>query len=382
MKKDTQYVHIGTRTDPATGAICPPIYPATTYRHPEFGKSTGYDYTRTGNPTRAIAEQVMADLEEGDRAFVLSSGMAAVALVFSLFAPGDRIVLSDDLYGGTWRLLERVFSRFGLRSEYVDLTAEDSWAPRLAGAAAVFVETPTNPLLKVVDLPRLCSRAKEHGALVIVDNTFMTPYWQKPLTLGADIVVHSATKYLGGHNDVLAGVVVCRGPELADGLTLLHHSVGAVLGPQECWLLLRGIKTLPLRLARQQENAYAVARWLQGHPGVSQVYYPGLEGHPGYEVHRRQASGAGGMISFRVRDVRDVRRLLIDGQVVLFAESLGGLETLITHPASQTHADVDPGLRRRIGITDDLLRLSVGVEDVEDIIDDLERRLTNPPGSR
>ncbi|MDI3327394.1 MAG: PLP-dependent aspartate aminotransferase family protein [Alicyclobacillaceae bacterium] len=371
MKKETRFVHIGSSEDRVTGAVSPPIYPATTYRHPGPGQSTGYDYTRTGNPTRDILENTIAELEEGDRGFALASGMAAITLVFSLFGPGDRILVSDDLYGGTWRLLERVLGRFGLRAEYVDLTRDDQWLPRLPGAAAVFVETPSNPLMKIVDIERISRLAKRHGALVIVDNTFMTPFWQRPLTLGADVVVHSATKYLGGHNDVLAGLIVSKGRELSDRLTLLHHSVGAILSPHDCWLLLRGMKTLPLRLRRHEENAAAVARWLSGHPRVREVYYPGLESHPGYELHWRQASGAGGMVSFRVWNLEDVERLLSETRVILFAESLGGLETLITHPARQTHADIDPAVRERMGITEDLLRLSVGVEDVSDLLDDL-----------
>lgn len=381
VRKDTQFIHIGSRNDPDTGAVVPPIYPATTFKHPGPGQSTGYDYTRTGNPTRDIVERTIAELEEGDRGFALASGMAAITLVFSLFSPGDRIVVSDDLYGGTWRLLERIFAKFGLKPDYVDLTDPELWQSRLPGAAAVFIETPSNPLMKIADIAEISRRAKEVGALVIVDNTFMTPFWQKPLTLGADVVVHSATKYLGGHNDVLAGLVVCKGRELSERFTLLHHSVGAVLSPHDCWLLLRGMKTLPLRLRRQEENALAIARWLAAHPRVGEVYYPGLEHHPGFHVHRRQASGYGAMVSFRVRDLRDVDRLLTEGRVILFAESLGGLETLITHPARQTHADIAPEVRQRMGITDDLLRLSVGAEDVEDILEDLERvlgRLEDP----
>jgi cystathionine gamma-synthase len=377
MRMDTLLAQVGNRKDPRTGAISLPIYHSTTFAHPALGQSTGFDYTRTINPTRKVLEEAIAELEGGCRGFAFASGMAAVSCVFTLFRPGDHLIVSNDLYGGTYRLLEQVLRPFGLEATYVDTSDLNAVeASLLPSTKAVFVETPTNPTMKITDLRGLCQFAKRHNILSIVDNTFMTPYLQRPLDWGADLVVHSATKYLGGHNDVLAGLVVARDPELAERLFFLQNSIGAVLGPQDCWLLLRGIKTLALRMERHQENACRVAQWLAQHPLVEKVYYPGLENHPGYEVQKKQSKGFGGMLSFDVVDERLVEHILSAVRLITFAESLGGVESLITYPARQTHFDIPEEIRNALGVTNRLLRFSVGIEHYEDIISDLDHALT------
>jgi cystathionine gamma-synthase/cystathionine beta-lyase len=305
------------------------------------------------------------------------SGMAAIDTVFRLFEPGSRIVASEDLYGGTFRLLEQVFRKFGLEIVFVDTsdTIRTADAVREKETAALFIEIPTNPLLKVADLTVLGSLARENEALFIVDNTFLTPYLLKPLEFGADIVIYSATKYLGGHNDVVAGLVVTKNEELAERISFFQNAAGAVLGPMDSWLILRGLKTLPLRLEKQQKNAQAVAEFLELHPRVRKVYYPGLSSDPGNAVLRRQAKGFGAIISFEVEDAARVDKILSRVDVFLFAESLGGVESLITFPAVQTHADLDPVFRESVGINDRLLRLSIGIEDAEDLLADLDRVL-------
>jgi cystathionine gamma-synthase len=359
-----------------TGSISAPIYQTATFRHPALGQSTGYDYSRSANPTRTALESVAAELEGGRRGFAFASGMAAITTVLMLFRPGDHIVVSEDLYGGTYRLLQRIFADYGLRSTYVD-TAD----PALVAAAiepatrALFVETPSNPGMRISDLARLAELARSRGLISIVDNTFMTPYLQRPIDFGWDIVIHSATKYLGGHNDLVAGLVIARQPELADRLAFLQNATGAVLGPQDCWLLMRGMKTLAIRLDRQQENTVRLAEWLRCHPAIERVYYPGLADHPGHALHASQARGAGGMLSFTMRDSACVERLLCSVKLISFAESLGGVETLITFPARQTHADIPADVRARLGVTDSLLRLSVGIEAIDDLIADLDQAL-------
>ncbi|GIM48225.1 cysteine synthase [Collibacillus ludicampi] len=377
MRMDTLLAQVGNRKDPVTGAISFPIHHSTTFAHPSLGQSTGFDYTRTLNPTRKVLEEAIAELEGGCRGFAFASGMAAVSCVFTLFRPGDHLIVSNDLYGGTYRLLEQVFRSYGLEATYIDTSDLNAVeASLLPSTKAVFVETPTNPTMKITDLQELCRFAKRHNILSIVDNTFMTPYLQRPLDWGADLVVHSATKYLGGHNDVLAGLVVARDPELAERLYFLQNSIGAVLGPQDCWLLLRGIKTLALRMERHQENAWRVAQWLSQHPLVEKVYYPGLETHPGYDVQKKQSKGFGGMLSFDVVDERLVEHILSAVRLVTFAESLGGVESLITYPARQTHFDIPEEIRNSLGVTNRLLRFSVGIEHHEDIISDLDHALT------
>jgi cystathionine gamma-synthase len=376
MRMDTLLAQVGNRKDPVTGAISFPVHHSTTYAHPALGQSTGFDYTRTLNPTRKVLEEALAELEGGCRGFAFASGMAAVSCVFTLFQQGDHLIVSNDLYGGTYRLLEQVLRFYGLEATYVDTSdLQAVEAALLPATKAVFVETPTNPTMKIADLQALAHLAKRNNLLLIVDNTFMTPYLQRPLDLGADIVVHSATKYLGGHNDVLAGVVVARDPEWAERLYFLQNSIGSVLGPQDCWLLLRGIKTLALRMERHQENALHIARWLVKHPLVEKVYYPGLENHPGHEIQKRQCKGFGGMLSFDVVDERLVEPILSSVRLVTFAESLGGVESLITYPARQTHFDIPEEIRNALGVTNRLLRFSVGIEHHEDIIADLEQAL-------
>ncbi|MBO8164418.1 MAG: aminotransferase class I/II-fold pyridoxal phosphate-dependent enzyme [Brevibacillus sp.] len=376
MQMETRLVQIGVGRDKTTGALSFPVYQSTAYRHPALGESTGYDYTRTANPTRDVLEQAIASLEGGDGGFACASGMAAIQTIMGLFSQGDHLIVSLDLYGGTYRLFEQVMKRFGLSFDYVDLRD-----PALVRAAirsstrAILAETPTNPLMQVTDLAQMVQIAREHDLLLIVDNTFLSPYYQRPLELGADIVFHSATKYLGGHNDVLAGLIVTKGSELTERMRFLHNSIGAVLGPQDCWLLMRGMKTLALRMERHQANAFQIARFLTTHPAVTEVFYTGLPEHEGHEVQRRQASGFGGMVSFRIRHSSMVAPFLESLQLISFAESLGGVESLCTYPATQTHADVPPDIRQAVGVCDRLLRLSIGIEHADDLTADLRQAL-------
>lgn len=377
MHIETQLAQIGTGKDKVTGAVNFPIYPATAYRHPAPGESTGFDYTRTANPTRSVLEEAIAIIEKGDGGFACSSGMAAIQTIMGLFSQGDHLIVSLDLYGGTYRLFEQVLSRYGLTFSYVDLRE-----PHLAEEAvqtntkAILVETPTNPLMQVTDIAAIVDIAKRHKLLTIVDNTFMTPYYQRPLELGADLVFHSATKYLGGHNDVLAGLIVTKGQELTEKIRFLLNTIGAVLGPQDCWLLIRGMKTLAVRMERHQENALKIAYFLKTHPAVTEVFYPGLDEHENYEVQRRQATGFSGMVSFRVKSASQVPAFLRHLQLISFTESLGGVETLCTYPATQTHADIPVEVREKVGVCDRLLRLSVGIENANDLIADLDAALT------
>lgn len=359
-----------------TGAVSCPIYQTATFRHPALGQSTGYDYSRTANPTRAALETTMAELEGGVRGFAFSSGLAATATLLMLLKPGDHVVVSEDLYGGTYRLLSHVFGEYGLVCTYVDTCDVDAVAVAIRPETrALLVETPSNPTMRISDLRSLGALGREHDLLTIADNTFMTPYCQRPLDLGWDVVVHSATKYLGGHNDLVAGVVVTSRADLAERVGYLQNAVGAVLGPQDSWLLIRGLKTLAVRLDRQQRNAERIADWLTTHPSVEKVYFPGLRCHPGYAVHAAQSSGPGAMVSFAVRDPALVERVLGRVRLISFAESLGGVESLITFPSRQTHADIPSEIRERLGVSDRLLRLSVGIEAVEDLIEDLSQAL-------
>ena len=373
---ETRLAQVGcTHRDP-TGAISVPIYQTAVFRHPGLGQSTGYDYSRTANPTRTALEQAIAQLEGGARGLAFASGMAAITTIAMLFKSGDHLLLSDDLYGGTYRLFNKLFTPFGLTFSCVD-TADAAAVERAITPAtrALLIETPTNPMMKISDLRALADLAREKGILTIVDNTFMSPYLQRPLGLGCDLVVHSGTKYLGGHNDLVAGLLVARDPDLGERLAALQNATGSILGPQDCWLLLRGMKTLGLRMDRQQLNATRIAQWLRNHPLVERVHFPGLEHHPGLEVHRRQADGPGGMLSFTVRDERLVEQLLGRVRLIAFAESLGGVESLVTFPALQTHGDIPEETRERLGITNRLLRMSVGIEAAEDLIADLAQAL-------
>jgi len=372
MNIATQAAQIGLEWDTRTGAVTVPIYQTATFRHPGLGQSTGYDYTRSGNPTRQALEEGIARLEGGARGFAYASGMAAIANLLLLFRKGDHLVVTEDLYGGTYRLFEQVFGQYDLAFTYVDTS--DVEAVRAAirpETRALFVESLTNPLLKVADLPALSALCRERGLLCIVDNTFLTPYLLRPFDHGADITVYSATKYLAGHNDTVSGLVAVKDPQLAERVYFHQNSVGAVLGPQDSWLTIRGMKTLSVRLDRQQENALKIARWLAAHPLVRKVYYPGLESHPGHAILKRDARGFGAMIAFEVTEHPLVEQLLLKTRLISFAESLGGVETLITFPEVQTHADIEPEIRRRLGINNVLLRLSVGIEDGEDLIADL-----------
>lgn len=379
MKFATKAVHAGLVTDKTTGAISTPIYQTTTFRHPELGRSTGYDYSRTQNPTRKAAEEAVAALEEGHAGFAFASGMAAISAILMLYQPGDHLIITEDCYGGTYRIMDKIFSQFGLTATFVDTSSPEEVRQALQPATkAILLETPTNPLMKIADIRAITAIARQYTSQpvhVIVDNTFLSPYFQQPLTLGADIVFHSGTKYLSGHNDVVCGLVVASEPALCEKIGFIQNATGAILGPQDSWLLLRGLKTLAIRSRQHEKNALAVAGWLTTHPSVTKVYYPGLANHPGKEIQDAQASGYGGMLSFAVDHPRLPAQVLRKVKILQFAESLGGVESLITFPAVQTHADIPADIRERLGISDCLLRLSVGIEDVEDIIADLAQAL-------
>ena len=376
MKIESRLAQLGSVNDPDTGAVSYPIYHATAFRHPKLGQSTGFDYSRTKNPTRKVLEDAFAELEAGDAAFACGSGMAALQTVFALFSQGDHLLVSLDLYGGTYRLIEQVLSRFGITADYVDTNdLEGLEALRKPNTRGLLIETPTNPLMMITDLEQVCAWARKHDILSVVDNTLLTPYFQRPLELGADIVIHSATKYLGGHNDVLAGLIAAKGLALCEKLAFLHNSIGAVLGPQDSWLLMRGMKTLALRMERHEYNATRIAEHLRNHPLITNVYYPALSDHPGYEVQNRQSSGNTGIFSFKVKDARLVEPILRHIKLIAFAESLGGVESLMTYPAVQTHADIPLDIRNKVGVDDRLLRFSVGIEHVEDLIADLDHAL-------
>lgn len=376
MQITTQAVQIGLEWDTRTGSVAIPIYQTATFRHPGLGQSTGFDYTRSGNPTRQALEDGIARLDGGVRGFAYATGMAAITGLLMLFKAGDHIVVTEDLYGGTCRLFNQVFNQFGLSFSYVDTTdlaaVEAAIRPE---TRALFVETLTNPLLKFADLPALAELSRRRGLLLIADNTFLTPYLLRPLELGADITVYSATKYLAGHNDTLGGLVVTNRPELAERIYFYQNSVGAVLAPQDSWLIIRGMKTLGIRLDRHQENALRIATWLEQHPRISKVHYPGLPQHPDHALMKRQARGFGAMIAFEVDKHALVEQVLLKTGLISFAESLGGVESLITFPEVQTHADIPAVLRARLGINNELLRLSVGIEDADDLIEDLRQAL-------
>lgn len=376
MNIATQVAQIGVGWDTTTGSVTVPVYQTATFCHPELGKSTGYDYSRSRNPTRQVLEDAIALLDGGARGFAYSSGMAAITSLLLLFKTGDHLVVTEDLYGGTYRLFEQCFSRYGLAFTYVDTT--DLAAVRKAirpETRALFIESLTNPILKVADIAGLSAISRQHQLLTIVDNTFLTPCILRPLDLGADIAMYSATKYLAGHNDTVCGLLAVKDAALAEQVGFHQNAAGAVLGPQDSWLTIRGMKTLSIRLQRQQENAGTIAQWLAGHPRVRKVYYPGLPDHPGHQLAKTRGRGYGAMISFEVADPALVEPLLGGLKLISFAESLGGVETLITLPAVQTHADIDAETRERLGITSGLLRLSVGIEDAEDLMADLRLAL-------
>lgn len=356
--QQTDLAQIGNERDEHFRAVSTPVYFSTAFRHEEIGLLTGYDYTRTGNPTRDVLEESVARLEKGEHAFATSSGMSAIQLVFSLFKKGDHIIASRDIYGGSYRLFEVYEAKYGLTFSYWDGESTDKLITLITQhTKAVFIETPTNPLMKETDIKRISSIAKQKGLLCIVDNTLYTPYIQKPLELGADIVVHSATKYLAGHNDVLAGLVISKGKDINDELAFLHNSIGAVLGPLDCWNLIRGIKTLAIRMDKHEQNAKAILPFLQAHPLVNEVFYP----------------GRGGMLSFTIAKESHVSPFLKALKLFTFAESLGGVESFITYPKTQTHADIPEEVRLSYGLSNCLLRVSVGIEHAEDLKGDLEQ---------
>lgn len=375
---ESKAVHGALGNDPITGAVSFPIYQTSTFRHKALGQSTGFDYSRLQNPTRQELERTMAILEEGLEGFAFTSGQAANMAVFMCLNEGDEVLLTDDIYGGTYRMGEDIYRRYGANFKYIDMSnVEDVRAAVTEKTKIIFIETPTNPVMKVADIAEISKIAKSVGALTVVDNTFLSPYFQKPLTLGADVVVHSATKYIGGHNDALAGIVVVKTQEMADFIRSQIKTQGNMLAPFDSWLLLRGLKTLPLRMDRHNENAIKVANWLRTQPKVTKVYYVGFEDHINYEVTKKQTTGFGGMISFNVDSFETVQKLLANLDMIMFAESLGGTETLITYPRTQTHESLTEETRQKLGITDTFLRLSVGLEHVDDIIKDLDQALNS-----
>ena len=353
------------------GAISYPIYQTATYAHKGVGESTGFDYSRLQNPTREQLEKVVASLEYGVDALAMSTGMAAVTLTMELFKPGDHLIVEADLYGGSIRLFDNVSEKNGIQFSHVSCSTEDVEVYVKENTKAIFIETPTNPMMNVSDIKKLADIAKKHGLLLIVDNTFLTPYFQNPLTLGADIVIHSGTKFLGGHNDTLAGFIVTNREDISEKLRFLIKTTGASLAPFDSWLIHRGIKTLGIRMEKAQKNALVLANWLKEQNIVTKVIYPGLKDHPGHEIIKKQASGFGAMITFNLDTKEHALALLNKVKMIKFAESLGGVETLITYPTTQTHADVPEDVRIKNGITDCTLRLSVGIEDVEDLIYEL-----------
>lgn len=370
IQLSSRLAQAGSRKD-SLGAVSFPVYHATTFRHPALGESTGYDYTRSQNPTREVLESTLAELEGAAGAFVFSSGMSAVDTVLRHLQPGSKVAVGEDLYGGSFRLMDQVYKeKQNLEFSYFNVEQLAHLDLATGGFQALFVETPSNPGLNIADLKLIGEHCNKAGVLFVVDNTFMTPVLQRPLEFGADLVVYSGTKFLAGHNDALIGALVARSSKLVEEISFLQKTVGALPGPQDCWLLLRGLKTLDLRLQRQQENAEKLARSLQDHPAVAQVFYPGLEGHTGREIHQSQSGGNGAMVSFRLRN--PLPEVLIQHlDVWIFAESLGGVESLVTVPAIQTHADMPEDLRRHLGIDRGLIRLSVGVEDIRDLTEDL-----------
>lgn len=376
MGFSTDAIHVGQEPDPATGAIIVPIYQTSTYVQEELGKHKGYEYARTANPTRSALERNLACLEGGRHAYAFASGMAAINALMTLLKSGDHVVASHNLYGGSFRLFERVLKDFGLRFSYANTSRlEDVEKAIRPETRLLYVETPTNPVMEITDIAAAASLAHGRGLLLAVDNTFMSPYFQRPLEWGADLVLHSTTKYLNGHSDGVGGVIVLNDPALAERLKFLQNAVGAILGPFDSWLILRGVKTLAVRMRQHDANGQAVANFLAAHPKVKKVHYPGLPAHPQHELARRQMKGFGGMIAFETGSLENAKVVLRSVQLCSLAESLGGVETLISHPATMTHASVPAENRERLGITGGLVRISVGIEDAEDLIADLDQAL-------
>ncbi|API88658.1 cystathionine gamma-synthase [Marinilactibacillus sp. 15R] len=373
MRMKTTYIHGGISHDEATGSVNVPIHQTSTYKQDKVGVHKGYEYSRTGNPTRAALEALIADMEGGIRGFAFASGSAGTHTIFSLFSKGDHIIVGDDVYGGTYRLMDKILKRLGLTFTIVDTTKIDAIEASIQdNTKAIFLETPTNPLLKITDIQAVAEVAKKHNIISIVDNTFATPYHQKPLELGADIVLHSASKYLGGHSDVVAGLVTTNDKKLAEELGFLQNAIGGILGPQDSWIIQRGIKTLAIRMDAHEYNALKIVEFLDQHPKVFKVYYPGLASHPGYSIAKKQMTGFGGMISFELTEGLSAKLFVENLKLITLAESLGAVESLIEIPALMTHGSIPKEDRLKSGIKDELIRLSVGIEDLKDLIEDLE----------
>lgn len=374
----TRAIHAGQNPDPSTGAIMTPVYLSSTYVQSSPGVHLGWEYSRTSNPTRKAFEDCVASLENGKHGFAFASGCAATTTVLHLLKSGDHVIANDDMYGGTFRLFERVFKNNGIEFSYVNLTDLKNLEPAIQkNTKLIWLETPTNPTLKLVDIEQICLNAKKQNILVAVDNTFMSPYFQRPLDLGADVVVHSATKFIGGHSDLIGGVVITGRQDLAEKIAFLSNSMGGALGAFDSFLFLRSLKTLPLRMRAHEQNAMAIAKFLEKHPKIERVIYPGLESHPQHQLAKKQMFGFGGMITFYIKGgLESARTLLEKVQVFSLAESLGGVESLIEHPSIMTHASVPTEVRKQLGIDDSLVRLSVGVEDLDDLLFDLEKALS------
>lgn len=376
MKFGTKLIHNGNEIDEETGALSIPIYQASTYHQRDIDSFGKYDYSRSGNPTREALENTIAQLENGYRGFAFSSGMAATSSALSIFSAGDHIIICEDVYGGTYRITTKVLSRFNIEFTFVDASNLDNIKAAVReNTKAIFLETPSNPLLKITDLKGAIEIAKSNELIVIVDNTFMSPYLQKPLDLGADIVVHSATKFIGGHSDVVGGLAVAKTEDLANRIYAIQNSFGAILGPQDCWLLLRGLKTLKVRLDVHQQTAEKLSRWLLKREEVEAVYYPSLEGHPGREIHLAQASGGGAVLSFRLKSLDLTKYFLNNIENAAFAVSLGGVETIVSYPVKMSHAAIPREEREKLGVTDTLIRVSVGLEEFEDLIESFDKAL-------
>lgn len=376
MRLKTRLIHAGKQSDAQTGAVTTPIYQVTTFKQASADMEQAYDYSRAGNPTRTAVEQYIADIEGGKYGFAFSSGLAALSAILMTFRAGDHFIVSNDVYGGTYRLIKQVFHQLDLSFTFVDARNIENIEKALQpNTKAIIFETPGNPLFTVIDIAKVVEVARKHDLKVIVDNTFLTPYWQNPLELGADIVFHSATKYLGGHSDVLAGLVVVSDDTLAEQIALVQKAVGAVLGPQDSYLLLRGMKTLGIRMEEHEKNTLAIANWLEKHPRVQKVYYPGLVSHPDHELAKKQARGFGGVLSFEVNEGTDVDAILARFNIFQLAVSLGAVESLVSVPSRMTHATIPPEEQAKLGITPRLIRLSIGIEDVNDLIEDLAQAL-------
>ena len=373
---ESAVIHGGNTVDPLTGAVNIPIYQTSTFQQKSLGSQPEWEYARTGNPTRAALERLIAELEGGTAGFAFASGMAAITAVLLLLRAGDKVLISSNVYGGTYRVLDRVFSSFNLRYAIADTKSLSTLEAQItADVKAILVESPANPLMTVTDIQGVAAIAKQHNVLTIVDNTFMTPYLQKPLALGADIVLHSGTKYLGGHSDVVAGLVAVKDEALGKRFAFIQNATGGVLGPQDSFLIIRGIKTLAVRMDRHVENAQRAADFLKKHPAVSRVYYPGLPDAQGYEVNRRQARNGGAMMSLILDDHHDYRVFFSSLKLITLAESLGGVESLVCHPATMTHASLPKVIREKTGITDNLIRLSIGIEHIDDLLADLDQAI-------